>query len=236
MFGKVNLQDELVRTRNRNFREADILLAVKDILEKSEAQRNDIRTRLSKGGENENAFNFDLLEAGRIFHIHSIREMCIEYRLRFLDSKMFKQNLPNEAISNIYQLEKLHGIKISGFKIAAPSEAFALENYDDPLLFAPLGNGYYYLIHKWGNDMSRWRKWLVLPFKNIMNFVMFCILISLVLTLLAPDNVLSRQVPMASTIIFLFIFKSVIAVLMYGFFMGGRKFNDMMWNSKFYNN
>ena len=36
----------------------------------------------------------------------------------------------------------------------APSKLFELENYDDPLLFASLGDGYYYLIHKWGNDLS----------------------------------------------------------------------------------
>ncbi|WP_395062778.1 hypothetical protein [Flavobacterium sp.] len=39
----------------------------------------------------------------------------------------------------------------------APSKAFNLKKYDDPLLFAPIGNDYYYLIHKWGNDLA-WYK------------------------------------------------------------------------------
>ena len=43
-------------------------------------------------------------------------------------------------------------------KMMAPSKLFELENYDDPLMFVNLGNNYYYLIHKWGNDMSFFRK------------------------------------------------------------------------------
>ena len=35
----------------------------------------------------------------------------------------------------------------------APSALFRLEKTDDPLLFVPLGNNYYYLVHKWGNDL-----------------------------------------------------------------------------------
>ncbi len=235
MLGKrIDLRDELRKARKSGDK---IILDVRQILADNQKKRDEVSERLRSGNfADSNDFDIDMLIPENVFHLSHIKKVCIDYRLRFLDSNMYKNGLPEEAISKIMHLEKAHQTKLAGFKIAAPSKAFALQNYDDPLLFAPIGNGYYYLVHKWGNDMSRWRKWLVLPFRNLMNFVILCIVISLVLTWMTPDSVLSRKVPMASTIIFLFLFKSVLAVLMYGFFMGGRRFNDMMWNSRFYNN
>ena len=61
----------------------------------------------------------------------------------------------------------------------APSVLFRLEKKDDPLLFVPLGNEYYYLIHKWGNDLHPFRKALMWPFKNIWNLLLSCFCIKL---------------------------------------------------------
>ena len=47
----------------------------------------------------------------------------------------------------------------------APSKLFKLKNADDPLLFASLGSDYFYLIDKWGNDLSYFRKISMWPFK-----------------------------------------------------------------------
>ena len=70
----------------------------------------------------------------------------------------------------------------------APSKLFELENYDDPLMFVSLGNNYYYLIHKWGNDMSYFRKLLMWPFKNLYNIMVFICFLSLFLTAVIPDG------------------------------------------------
>ena len=116
----------------------------------------------------ENKFTFDLLDTDKIYHIDQIKEICIDYRLRFLDSKFFKGEIPQEGISRIKALEKAHNIEIKGFKIIAPSKLFRLEDKDDPLLFAPIGNQYFYLIHRWGNDLHPLRKaFLFQTFKNI---------------------------------------------------------------------
>jgi len=51
------------------------------------------------------------------------------------------------------------------FFIAAPAESFALQPRPiDPLLFCQLGDDLFYLVHKWGNDISVFRrltKWLL---------------------------------------------------------------------------
>jgi hypothetical protein len=160
--------------------------------------------------------------------------LCIQYRLRFLDTAHFNQSIPEEAITEIHHLNSKHNTRLTGFKIMAPSNSFNLKMYDDPMLFAPIGNQYYYLIHQWGNDMSFYRKWLVYPFRNLLSFTLTSLALTAFLTLLLPKSILSEKVPMASLIVFLFVFKSIFAVGMYAFYMSGRKFNDQIWDSIYF--
>jgi len=234
---KKTLETELLLSRSKFKTEQDILEEVDALLKENEQERERIKLFISeKSSTNSNAFDLDLLETNKIFHLVQIREVCVDYRLRFLDSTFFKQGIPEEAISKIHALEKSHDTTLEGFKIMAPTKAFQLLSYDDPLLFAPIGNDYYYLIHKWGNDITPTRKWLVKPFKNLLNFVWFSLVVSLLITYLTPENNLSKSVPMANIIIFLFAFKSIVAVFMYAFFMMGKNFNTAIWDRKYFNN
>lgn len=233
----VNLEKQLLSLRTKTMREIDVIEKVNNILAENQSKRNMISERIKqKSDGNVNAFKFDLLETNKIFHIDQIKTICIDYRLRFLDSSLFKNTIPEEAISQIHNLERKHSISISGFKIIAPSKAFHLINYDDPMLFAPIGNGYFYLIHKWGNEFTTMRKWVVLPVKNVSNFTLFSVIISVLLTSIIPINNLGKDIPMAKIIVFLFVFKSIIAVFLYYFFMLGKNFNSEIWQRKFYNN
>lgn len=237
LLNKTTLIDALLLNRKKSISENQLLNEVRAILEQNEIERNSIKKTLaSESSTNANEFEFDLLETDNIFHINQIKKVSIDYRLRFLDSNLFKNKIPEEAISKINALGKNHNIKLSGFKIMAPSKAFNLKKYDDPLLFAPIGNDYYYLIHKWGNDLAWYRKLQVLPVKNIINFIMFCLIISLVGTYLTPTNALSKSVEFAPIIIFLFMFKSMVATIGYYFFMMGKNFNDSIWNRSFKEN
>ncbi|TDP60675.1 hypothetical protein [Flavobacterium dankookense] len=237
LINKVNLEKELISERKKFKSEMAILEDVKAIFAENEIERELIKQTLQeKSSTKTNQLKFDLLETDKIFHLEQIKKICIDYRFRFLDSSIFKNEIPEEAISKIRNLEKKHDTKLEGFKIVAPSKAFLLENYDDPLLFIPMGNDYFYLIHQWGNDMNSLRKWIVKPVKNISNFVITCVVVSLFLTVLTPSTELSKTVPMASLIIFLFIFKSIVAVTAYYFFMMGKNFNSEIWQRKYYNN
>lgn len=232
-----SLLDELISKRSKFKPENAILDEVKSILNENRIERDQIENNLkSKSSTIANDFEFDLLETENIFHIEQIKTISINYRLRFLDSHLFKNEIPEEAISKIRVLEKKHQTTLQGFKIIAPSKTFQLENYDDPLLFAPVGNNYYYLIHKWGNDLHPLRKLSVLPFKNLMNFVIFCGIISFLITYLTPLDSLSKEVPLAPFILFLFMFKAIIASFSYYFFLSGKNFNSEIWNRKFKEN
>lgn len=234
---KTNLVEELRKEQRREIFADDILTEVNTILSQNQKERDRIINQLSE--ENStivNHFNIDLLETDRIFTLEQIRTVCIDFRLRFLDSHLFQNGIPEEAITKIYQLEKDHKIKLSGFKIVAPSKTFGLKNYDDPLLFAPIGSGYYYLIHQWGNDLNVFRKWQFKPIKNIENFLIFSVLLSWIVALITPETNLSKQIPMASLIVFLFAFKSIVGVALYYFFMMGKNFNSEIWNRDFKEN
>lgn len=74
-----------------------------------------------------NTFDFDLLTADKIYHIDQIKKVSIDYRLRFLDLKYFKNKLPQEALDKIQSLEKEHDTQLGSFKIMAPSALFRLE-------------------------------------------------------------------------------------------------------------
>ncbi|APY07394.1 hypothetical protein BWZ20_03350 [Winogradskyella sp. J14-2] len=234
----VNLEEKIQKLKNKSFSEDDILTAVKDIL-KEDGKKDDevLKTLSGRNTASTNAFNVDLLETNNIYHIDQIKKMCVDYRLRFLDSRFFKAKLPYEAISKIKQLEKEHGTVLNGFKIMAPSKLFKLENYDDPLLFAPIGNGYYYLIHKWGNDLSPFRKLLAWPFKHFENFVFCVFILSMLLTGLVPDGTFHGEKTSENAgVIFLFMFKSLVAVTLYYGYLSGKNFSVSVWDSKYYNN
>ncbi|RYG29298.1 MAG: hypothetical protein EOO01_38420, partial [Chitinophagaceae bacterium] len=148
------------------------LQLVNRLLDTHATARDAVKERLlSQSGDSENTFDPMLLDQERIFHLDQIREICIRYRLRFLESSRFSDGIPPEAVSKVQELEREHGCDISGFRIVAPASAFKLMNVNDPLLFAPVSNGYYYLVHQWGKDLSIWRKYRNWPIRNFANFV-----------------------------------------------------------------
>lgn len=232
-----NLETELQNYRSKKTNEVDFLAEVKAFLANDDLVRNKIENKIkTPSSTKHNSFNFDLLETNKIYHTSQIKAICIDYRLRFLDSHYFKNEIPAEAISKIKSLEKNHNTILEGFKIMAPSKLFQLKNYDDPLLFAPIGNDYYYLIHKWGNDVNPFRKIAVRPFKNFGSLLVFLFAISAVMAWIMPGNFFGPgNEDIFKVVCCLFIFKSLSAIALYFCFWQGKNFNEVIWNSSFYN-
>jgi hypothetical protein len=181
-----------------------------------------------------NAFDFDLLAADKIYHIDQIKKVSIDYRLRFLDLKYFKNKLPQEALEKIQELETAHDTQMGSFKIMAPSALFRLEKTDDPLLFVPLGRDYYYLVHKWGNDLHPLRKVLMWPFKNVWNLLLAVFAFSWILTELTPMGLFTRTPDSSSYwMLLFFMFKALASVVLYFGFALGKNFNPAIWNSRY---
>ncbi|WP_194852139.1 hypothetical protein [Nonlabens antarcticus] len=238
MLSRTNIEQKLQQVRNKSYKESHILEQVAAILAEDDRKEDEIIARMKSPQKPtpRNAFNFDLLETDRIFHVDQIREICIDYRLRFLDTKYFKNEIPQEALTIIKQLEKEHEMTLRGFKIVAPSKMFKLENADDPLLFAPIGNGYFYLIHKWGNDLNFFRKAWAWPFKSLENLTIFTMLVSLLVAYLVPNGLFAEDATgVQFLLIFIFTFKSIASMVLYYTFAAGKNFNTVIWNSKYFN-
>ncbi|MDO6819208.1 hypothetical protein [Zobellia sp. 1_MG-2023] len=232
---KVNIEEKLSKIRPET--DHKNLSELYQILNRDIESREKIGNTLqNKNSSATNALNLDLLETNRIYHVNQIKKICVDYRLRFLTSNYFKGEIPAEAIAEIKRIEEAHNIELKGFRILAPSKLFKLEDKDDPVLFAPIGNNYFYLIHKWGNDLHPLRKWLMWPFKNIVNLILLIVFLSFFMALLVPEGLFSKNSSNAQFfIIFFFIFKcSASVAIFYGFALG-KNFNHAIWNSKFYN-
>ena len=238
MFSKTDVKEKLYMRRNKRISVDSILQEVHAILANNELERNQISSQLVEGSVGfENNFTINKLIPRRIFHLDDIKNICVTYRLRFLDSQYFKGDFPEEAISKIRQLEKEHKTSLSGFKVIAPSKRLKLENADDPLLFTPMGNDYFYLIHKWGNDLHPLRKWLMWPYKSFDNLVFTIFLISVALTAITPLHLFTKGevTPQEWLLMFLFMFKAVGGIALFYGFAKGKNFNTAIWNSKYYN-
>ncbi|ARN77615.1 hypothetical protein BST97_06190 [Nonlabens spongiae] len=238
MLGRTNIEEQLNKVRNKQVQEADILKQVEAILKDEDRKVDEIMVRMKNPQHPtpRNHFNFDLLETDRIYHVDQIREICVDYRLRFLDTKYFKNDIPFEALNKIKNMEKEHDITMRGFKIVAPSKMFKLEDADDPLLFAPIGNGYFYLIHKWGNDLKPFRKLWAWSFKSFENLIFTTILVSLLAAYLVPNGLFSKDLTgVQFVLIFFFTFKSIASMVLYYSFAAGKNFNKAIWNSKYFN-
>jgi hypothetical protein len=235
MFDSVDLQNELVQSRKIAINSANVLDWVEEVFQNLKNDRQKIKEGLKKSNyKNYNNFDLALLNPDNIFHIDHIKKVSCDYRLRFLSTSLFKGDYPDEAISKIRVLENQHNIKLDGFKIMAPSKLFVLKNPDDPCLFAPLSDNYYYLIHKWGNDMSYFRKLKFWAVKNVENCIKSILILSLFLTIATYSFIIPSDVDFVKVLlVFMFYFKSFIgfSILMYG--VCGKSFSSLCWKSEY---
>ena len=226
---RVNLFEELLIERGKEVSSKELMLSLQKIWSTNDKIGNELQ---QKNSESYNNLIFKKMETKNIFHKDTIKKICVRYRLRFLDSNLFKGDYPNNITNIISELEKKHETKLSNFMIMAPSKLFKIKSPDDPVLFIPIGNSYYYLIHKWGKEFNFLRKLIVLPFKNIDNLTIFSILVSVIFALIGkliiPSLTLSEVF-----ILFLFLVKGFIFIFFYMFFLTRRNFSESIWNSKY---
>ena len=235
---RTNIHEKLLREQlhNTNAGDSKVINWVNQFLNKTPSSNARILDQLKQNSSEQlpNVLDFAKLDSARIFHEKSIKKICVDYRLRFLDTHFFKGTYPQEALDEIKHLEEEHETALSNFKIMAPSKMFVLSRTDDPLLFAPMGNGYYYLIHKWGNDLHPLRKLMMWPFKTFETLVFTIMLSSILATLLVPDGLFAPEQSFSQDVmVFFFMFKSIAAIVIYYGFALGKNFNTAIWKCQY---
>lgn len=236
MLKPIDIHNQLIKVRRKNLRSEDIIGWVNSILDEINNPNNSVLERLAKSPMDRSINNFiiDNVDTDAIFHISQIEKICIDYRLRFLDTRYFKGSYPDKVVEKIQQLEDKHQTILDGFKIIAPSKLFRLDKADDPLLFAPMGNGYYYLIHKWGTDLHPLRKIKYWSIKNVENLGISIFVASFILTILTKDIIYHSSANAGHLfMLFLFYIKGVLGLLFLFGASSGKNFSEYCWQSKY---
>ena len=166
MFDSIDIKKELIKVRSSS--KNDFLDSVKKLLDKDVIKENNIEKNIIKSNSRNYFAEIKTRSNKDIFNIESIKKIAIQHRLRFLPTKYFKNEIPKEAIFKIKEIEKENNLSVKHFFILAPSQAFDLEDCNkDPLLFIPLKNKNYLLVHQWGGDIGWIKKIMALPLKTI---------------------------------------------------------------------
>ncbi|NEN25582.1 hypothetical protein G3O08_18985 [Cryomorpha ignava] len=241
MFENINLKAELFKIReNKAQQEIDETLeAFKDLFRADWEKENRINQNLSNGSKAYYFPNSTNLDSDKIFDISAIKRLCIKYRLRFLPTKYFKANFPIEAMRAIKDTEQEHHTEIKNFMIIAPSALFKLEDANkDPLLFVPLENNKFYLIHQWGNDLSWYRRFMAWPLKSFSKLVSSIVFLSILTASLIPGFVISSSVNYFSfgrLLFAIWLMLSISAIVSFLWFTLNQKFSKDAWNSHTFN-
>ena len=237
----VNLEDKLDFERSRlRANDADELLATyKRFFTENDALDAQILENIFGSDGQAQFLNLEQLDPNRIYGVDEIKKVCVDYRLRFLDAKYFKGEIPYEAIAKVKRLQKDQNQEITGFKIIAPAPMFRLQEKDkDPLLFVNLGNGLYYLIHKWGGEISAWRKALVYPFRSFESLFKSIVALAFVIAMAVPSEVMMGPKDTTSmhirVIFFFYLFLAFSGLTaLYGF-SRMKNFSVALWKSKYF--
>lgn len=220
--------------------QADLLQEV-HLLLGQEQKYDDILRATVLSSMHERPVTITGMDPDRVFHRDSIRAMCIRYRLRFLPAGLFKGPLPNTAIHALRALERRSYGPLTGFMVMAPSSRFKLcDSEVDPLLFVPLGDDRYYLVHKWGNDLSRWRSIYTWPVRNVVTLSVTVLVLAMVLALFIPTAFVnsSPDATFWGAHRLMAMFWSVMvsaSFTVFGWFAFFGQFSAEAWNSRYFN-
>lgn len=188
----VSIADELKKKKIQTIRKEDLVLNEayrilnQDLFHEKKILNN--LTLYNKSFELTNEEDDHQLD---IFHIDTIKEIAINYRLKFLDSQQYKKDIPYEAILKIKHHNSIYRKDLKNFKILAPVENFRKEQADTSLiLFAPTNHGNYCLIHKWGAELKWHRKLTSWPMRKFETLLASIALISLILAISLPTRLI----------------------------------------------
>lgn len=180
------------------------------------------------------------LDSERIYSLETIRKICLKYRLRFLGTELFRGEIPQSALTQIKQTENQLNIGLESFMIVAPAKMFRLEDANrDPLLFAPLSDGRFYLLARWGNDLSWHRALMAWPVKSPLHLAIVVFVVAAIVSLLLPTQWLTSR-PLGYFNFFRVLsfginFTIIGGLVSYFWFVLYQKFSWHAWNCRTFN-
>jgi hypothetical protein len=237
MFKGFNIHSELLKQKMELSEPDDFVIeAVNDILAKSLFEEKTILNNLKSYNKSFEMLNQYDLDKSLLFKTDELREFCIKFRLKFLESQFYKFDVPYEAILKIKFLNQTHGKNLEGFKIMGVAESFKKKlPHSNFALFAPTTMGNYYLVHQWGEDLSWSKKIMAFPLRNFERLAVTVICAVFLITISLPTIVVT-SVPntdhwcrerIAVFFHLLIFFGGVSAYILVGF---NKRFSGTIWD------
>lgn len=188
----VSIANELLKKKITNFKEEDqVISEVYKILQRDLFHEKKILQNLKLYNRSFELLDEEEVDDLSLFSTATIKDIAIQYRLKFLDSQQYKKDIPYEAILKIKDLNARYRKDIKHFKILAPVENFRTKDKDEALiLFAPTNHGNYFMIHQWGQDLKWHRKMSSWPMKRFETLFATVALISLLLAVSFPTRLI----------------------------------------------
>lgn len=192
---KISVSEELLKRKIKTSKEEDAVISeVYSILQQDLLSDKKVLENLHHYKQSFEVLNEKELDVFEVYKLDTIKTIAIDYRLKFLDSKHFKGEIPYEAVLKIKDLNTTFKKDLKHFKILGKNEAFKKTEKPSEasslLLFAATDLGNYYLIHKWGNELPWHRKILSWPMRRFETLLASIALISLILAVSLPTRLI----------------------------------------------
>lgn len=249
---KVDIEGKMLKMNSKKVAEEELFMdSVKSFLKEEEANEEDMLEKiglghiLSKKVRIENKRNDKHhFSDQKMFSEKQIERIAIKYGLRFLQTRHFNGNLTNGVLPKIKEFFDEHPQLMNdnndisrNFYILAPKKSFSLQKKPkDPILFYKTFSNQYYLIYKWGNDISIFRSLKFFFLRTTWHAVLFSlILLAGTITataLLGPENYGWRALSIIGTILSGGLLGTIIGVC--GYHEGPLPFaTNKVWNSSY---
>jgi hypothetical protein len=185
--------DALVKIRVKQRKEEEKLLyEVNRILVNDQFSKKNVLSNLKNYQKLDELVSEDTVDAALIYKLSEIKDLALKFRLKFLESKCYKPEYPEEVIIRLDEFNSENKKNNKGYKVLGTNASFKeSKNNDICMLFAPTDLGNYYLVYYWGEQFKWHRKLLSWPIKNIENLFLFLISFTLIVTLLLPTNLIT---------------------------------------------
>ncbi len=193
MFNKTDIFTQLAGVRSRNRTNEDILV--------DEAQRilrNDLFTEtkilqnLRQYADTNELITEEDVNPDLLFTLKEIKIIATNYRLKFLESKYYKPEIPYDTIKAIKQFNTEFKKELKEFRILSVAEAFGEKTPEkSAALFVKTNHNNYYLLHQWGNALTKNRELGYWPLRRFENLALTVMAFTLLVTLSLPTALIT---------------------------------------------
>jgi hypothetical protein len=237
MFDILDVKSQLSRLRKKSRSAEDALISeARRILNNDLFTEKKILTNLKEYNRSFGILDEEDLDPTLVFSLEEIRQVAVMYRLKFLGSNFYRNEIPYEAVLKIKELNSKFNKEIKLFSVLSHPTAFTGNGKDgESLLFARTNHDTYYLVHRWGKKFSPFRKLVNFPLRNFETLILTVVTLTVIITAVLPTKFITLDAKAtywcgyrAAAFFHLLIFN--LGVTCYITFAFTKNFSSSVWN------